>query len=497
MITRMSAASGTPPVRASRAPLEDAPALFSAARTEKRRVAGTSILAALLITGLKAFVGVTTQSLGILSEALHSGLDLVAAIITYFTIHVSDRPADADHPYGHEKFENFSAFLQVGLLVITCGWIVWEAVKRLMFHSVEIEPSIWAFGVMALSIVVDWGRSRALSRVARKYNSQALEADALHFSTDIWSSLVVIFGLVLVTAGRALEIPELMVADPLAAIAVSGMVAHISVRLGKKTVDALVDAAPAGLQAQVADEVMAVDGVLSADRVRLRHAGNRYFVDAQIAVRRTATLEQAKAVSDAVQSRIEEFLPGADVLIHTEPRASRTEDVFERVRAAATRHKVNVHDLSILDSGEEGLHLELHLEVDEQLTLQQAHELVTQVEAEIQQEAPGLASINSHIEEAGAHIEPAARATERAERMVPLLRQIAEQHPRIRDCHEVTVRLVRDRLYVSCHCLLDGSLPISVVHEITAEVEAEFRRRFPEIFRVIIHSEPAAEGQSA
>jgi len=490
MITRMSAASGIPPVQAPRAPFESAPAQASSARAEKRRVAGTSILAALLITGLKALVGVTTQSLGILSEALHSALDLIAAIITFFTIHVSDRPADADHPYGHEKFENFSAFLQVGLLVLTCGWIVWEALKRLLLHTVEIEPSFWAFGVMALSVAVDWGRSRALSRVATKYNSQALEADALHFSTDIWSSLVVIFGLVLVVAGRALGIPELAVADALSAIAVSGMVLHISLRLGKKTVDALLDAAPAGLRARVAEEVVAVDGVLSADRVRLRHAGKRFFVDARIAVRRTATLEQAKAVSDAVQSRIEEFLPGADVMIHTEPRASRTEDVFERVRAAATRHKVNVHDLSILDSGEDGLHLELHLEVDEQLSLRQAHDLVTQVEAEIQQEAPGLASINSHIEEAGAHIEPAARATERADRMVPRLRHLAETHEGIRDCHEVTLRLVRDRLYVSCHCTLDGKLPISVVHEITAEVEARFRREFPEIFRVIIHSEP-------
>jgi divalent metal cation (Fe/Co/Zn/Cd) transporter len=369
---------------------------------------------------------------------------------------------------------------------------VWEALKRLLFHSVEIEPSVWAFAVMVLSIVVDWGRSRALSRVAKKYNSQALEADALHFSTDIWSSLVVIFGLALVAAGRAFQIPELMVADPLAAIAVSGLVAHISLSLGKRTVDALLDAAPAALRAKVAEEVMAVEGVLNADRVRLRHAGNRYFVDAKIAVRRTATLEQAKAVSDAVQARIQGLLPESDVLIHAEPRAQSTEDLFERVKAVATRHKVNVHDLSIFDSGEEGLHLDLHLEVEEHLTLREAHDLVSRVEEEITREAPGLASINSHIENAGAHIEPAARASERSERMIPRLRQIAESQPHVRDCHEMAVRLVRDRLYVSCHCLFDGDLPIATVHEVTAEVEAQFRREFPEIFRVLIHSEPAA-----
>src|SRR5271169_5965354 len=192
--------------------------------TEKKAVALNSIFAAVGITLLKVIVGITTGSLGILSEAAHSGLDLVAAAITYFSVRVSDKPADADHQYGHAKFENFSAFIETGVLLLTCVWIVYEAGKRLFFHSVEIEPTIWAFVVMGISIVVDFWRSRRLRFVADKYDSQALQADALHFSTDIWSSSVVILGLLLVMAGRLYAVPWLAKADPIAALVVACIV---------------------------------------------------------------------------------------------------------------------------------------------------------------------------------------------------------------------------------------------------------------------------------
>jgi len=185
-------------------------------RAEKRSVAAHSVLAAVAITVLKIGVGITTGSLGILSEAAHSGLDLVAALITLFSVRVSDKPADADHQYGHGKVENFSAFIETGLLLLTCLVIVYEAIRRLFFHHVEIEPSLAAFVVMFISIAVDFWRSRALGRIAEKYDSQALQADALHFSTDIWSSAVVVLGLTLVLTGRKFDIPWLIDADPIA-----------------------------------------------------------------------------------------------------------------------------------------------------------------------------------------------------------------------------------------------------------------------------------------
>src|SRR5437868_15299792 len=217
-------------------------------RLEKRRVALNSVLAAGVITALKFFVGISTFSLGILSEAAHSTLDFIAAIITLMSVRVSDKPADADHQYGHGKVENFSAFLETGLLLLTCIWIVYEAMERLFVLHVEIEPSIAAFAVMFFSMAVDFWRSRALGRIAAKYDSQALEADALHFSTDIWSSGVVVLGLLLVLLGRTYHIDWLRDADPVAALVVAGVVVYVSWRVARRTIDALLDAAAAGVR---------------------------------------------------------------------------------------------------------------------------------------------------------------------------------------------------------------------------------------------------------
>src|SRR2546423_1900364 len=271
------------------------PALYSteSMRAEKRAVAGNSVFAALAITAGKIIVGVTTGSLGILSEAAHSALDLIAALITYFSVSVSDKPADADHQYGHGKIENFSAFVETGLLLLTCAWVIYEAVLRMFFRRVEVEPSIAAFAVMLVSMAVDWWRSRALGRIAGKYDSQALEADALHFSTDIWSAGVVVLGLLLVLLGRSYHIDWLRDADPIAALFVAGVVISVSWRLARRTIDALLDAAPAGVRAQITDAVSRVEGVLEVDRVRIRRAGNRYFADLAVGLARSVTFQRS------------------------------------------------------------------------------------------------------------------------------------------------------------------------------------------------------------
>src|SRR5271166_5414638 len=310
---------------------------------EKRAVAANSVLAAVVITALKIVVGIATGSLGILSEAAHSGLDLIAALVTLFSVRVSDKPADADHQYGHGKFENFSAFIETGLLLLTCVWIVYEAIKRLFFQSVEIEPSVWAFAVMGTSIVVDFWRSRRLKRIADKYDSQALHADALHFSTDIWSSAVVILGLALVLVGREYSHPLLKKADPIAALMVACIVVYVSWRLARQTIDALLDAAPAGGRNRIIQEVYRVDGVLEVDRVRIRKAGSRYFADVSVAMSRNVTFQKSEQVSREVAERIRAVLPDADVVVNTVSRASRQESLFDKIRAVATRNNLNVH----------------------------------------------------------------------------------------------------------------------------------------------------------
>jgi len=465
----------------------------AAMQAEKRSVAGNSVLAAIAITVLKIVVGFTTGSLGILSEAAHSGLDLVAAIITFFSVRVSDKPADAEHQYGHGKVENFSAFIETGLLLLTCLWIIYEAVERLFFRRVEIEPSLWAFAVMVMSIGVDIWRSRLLGRIAQKYDSQALEADALHFSTDVWSSSVVILGLLLVLAGRAYHIDWLRDADPIAALVVAGIVVHVSWKLARKTVDALLDAAPAGVRAKIMDAVRHVDGVIEVDRIRIRRAGNRYFADVAVGLARTVTFQHSRRVAEMVTAAVRQVLPDADVTVNSVPRADRKENIFDQIRAVATRHNLNVHDVSVQDlTGR--LHVEQHLELDERLSLKEAHDRVTALEAEMREEVPEISSILTHIESEPATIE-AGDEIVRDPALERRLKAIAAEFPDVLDMHEIQIKRVRGRLYVSCHCTLPDNLPLSRVHDVQTDLEIRFKQDAPELFRVLIHPEPMTDNR--
>src|SRR6516165_2880686 len=210
---------------------------------DKKRAALLSIGSATVLLSLKTFLVWRTGSLGVLSEALHSGLDLVAAVITFLSVRVADRPADERHPYGHGKFENFSAFMETGLLVLTAFYIIYEAFSRMFFHSVHIEPSLAAILILCVALLIDITRARALNKVARKHTSEALEADALHFSTDVWSTIVVIVGIALVWAGEYWNVPWLSHADAIAGLGVAGVILWVGSRLGRRTLDALLDAA--------------------------------------------------------------------------------------------------------------------------------------------------------------------------------------------------------------------------------------------------------------
>ena len=483
------------PSKAIMASMPEIRATFSAEsmRREKRAVSGNSVLAALVITSLKIVVGIATGSLGILSEAAHSGLDLIAALATFFSVRVSDKPADADHQYGHGKFENFSAFIETGLLLLTCLWIVYEAVLRLFFRSVPIDPSVPAFLVMSLSIAIDAWRSRALGRIAKKYDSQALEADALHFSTDIWSSAVVIVGLALVWFGRSYQVGWLRQADPIAALFVAAVVISVSWRLARRTADALLDAAPAGVRSQILDRLASVDGVLEVERLRFRKAGNSYFADVSVALERNFTFQRSEQVSDAVRSRVREVLPDADVVVHSVPRARRTENIFDRIRAVATRHNFNVHDISVQDLNGQ-LHVEQHLELDERLSMMQAHDEVTRLETEIRADVPEISTILTHIESEPATIETGEEIVREPE-LERRLKQIGNEFPEVMDVHEFQFKKVRGRLYVSCHCTLPDNMPLSRVHDVQTSLEIRFKHDAPELFRVLIHPEPMTDNR--
>jgi cation diffusion facilitator family transporter len=459
---------------------------------EKRAVALSSVLAGLFLTAMKLVVGLMTGSLGILSEAAHSGLDFVAAAVTWLAVRVSGRPADREHTYGHGKVENLSALFETGLLLVTCVWIIYEAVQRLFFKQVEVEASVWAFAIMVTSIVVDFSRSRALGRAAKKYDSQALEADALHFSTDIWSSAVVLLGLLGVLLSARPGLGWLLKADALAALGVAAIVVWVSIQLGRKTIANLLDEVPPGLLDRIVQAVR-VPGVLDVVRVRVRRSGPEAFADVTLTVGRDTVLERAHEVATTAEAAVRGLLPGADVVVHVEPADAASEVSAEEipsvVRAVASRMGLAAHDINVeqvLGSSS----LVLHLEVDDTLSVAAAHEQATALERALRETLPGVGHIVTHIEPIGV-----AGSTRRAEprdevEVLEVLHELAREDSLHCHPHNVTVRRTGGELAVSFHCALDADTAITTAHMITEQVEHALRVRLPHLGRVVIHVEP-------
>jgi cation diffusion facilitator family transporter len=470
----------------------------AAAHTQKHAAALSSVLAALAITLLKLLTGILTGSLGMLSEAAHSGVDLFAAAITLFSVRVSDRPADESHNYGHGKVESLSAFLQTVIMLASCVWIVSEALRRILFRQhLALAFSLWPFIVLLLSIAVDYTRSRNLHRVALRHSSEALEADAIHFGTDIWSSFAVLVGLAAAYIGQRWHITALELADPIAAILVAGVILRVSYTLARRTVDALTDATPAASQSRraILHDLLAIDGVLSVDRLRTRRSGPSYFADITLGLPRNLTFQRTEQLTTVATAAVQRHLPGADVVVHSVPTASRAESVHDRIRAVAARSNLVIHDVSV-QQYDGHLHVEQHLEVDETMPLRAAHTLVTQLESEMRREIPEISSILTHIESEPATIERPT-SLERDRQLEVRLRRVAVSCPEILDIHEVLVTRSGDpdRIQVSCHCTLPDDLPMARVHAIITALESAFKLDSPEVSRLLIHPEPATDNR--
>lgn len=458
---------------------------------EKRLVALWSVLAAVLLTSLKLVTGLATGSLGILAEAAHSGLDMAAAAMTLWAVRVSGRPADPDHTYGHGKFENLSALGETLLLLVTCVWIVYESIHRLFFTAeVMVEANVWAFAVVAISIVVDFTRSRALSRAAKKHHSQALEADALHFSTDIWSSAVVFVGLLAVLAGEKLGAPWLVHADSLAALGVALIVIWVSFRLGKRAIDDLLDRVPRHLQEEVASVAAQVPGVEDVKQVRLRRSGAEVFADVTLAVDQATPFEKTHDIADRTEDAVRSVLPKADVVVHVEPVAAESDDLLTTIRLVASRHGLGAHGVRVYDeSGRRSL--ELHLEVNEGLTLAEAHRQATGFEEEIREAVPDLAHVITHLEPAGSESSLVRAEAAGAAEIERAIREFLDQSNVVLKPHEIRVQRTGEELAVSFHCTLDAETDLTAAHELTEQLEKHLRARVPELGRVLIHVEPA------
>jgi cation diffusion facilitator family transporter len=450
----------------------------------KEQAALGSIAASAGLTVAKAVTGLFTGSLAILSEAGHSLLDLAATVLTYFAVRVSGKPADAEHQYGHGKMESVTALAETALLFLLTGVVVWEAVQRLIGAQPQVVvATVPAFAVVAASIVVDFFRSRRLRRVAEDSASEALQADALHFSSDMWSSFAVLIGL----AGVALGFP---LADAAAALVVAVFIFVAGWRLGHRTIDALTDTAPAGVSEHVAAIARRVPGVVGVDRVRARPAGAGLFVDLGVGVSRTLPLDRVSAIKERLTRAIRADMPRAEVTITTEPRALDDETVRERVMMIALKNGLAIHHVAVQAiSGR--LSVSVDLEVEGSMPLHAAHDVASALEEAVREEFGPHVEVDTHIEPLPADVvagedAPPARIAE----VTQLLSSVATDIAGLDEVHDVRVRETPGGEIVNFHCRVDPALSVRAVHDLVDAAERRLRRHFPTIQRVIGHAEP-------
>jgi cation diffusion facilitator family transporter len=495
------------------------------ATNEKVKVAIISIAASTGLTILKLIVGVSTNSLGILSESFHSGLDTIGALMTLYAIRMAIRPPDLSYTYGYAKVESIASLTEIILLFAVAGWISYEGLERIFFKTVQPEITAYSFAIMFVSIAVDFGRSRSLYTAARKYGSQALEADALHFKTDMFSSAIVIAGLLLVFI---LKLPN---ADAFAAIAVAGMIIYTSLGLGRRTMDVLLDKAPKGVNQQILETVSGLEGVNKVYNVRVRKVGSETFVDMHIEVPRTHTHDRAHRVATAVEEKVRKTLPNSDVLVHVEAIESSSETIIDRIRLIATEIEGirNVHSIylsSIPSPSGEGirygkeervqpekkslahlqkitelpspppspLHLYLDVQMENNLDLSAAHKVIDDFEKRLKSEIPLIEKITTHIETESS--ERVAIGTEKKinQPYLEKIRNIALSFNRVVDCSDIGIVDNDGELHITFTVKVKPSLEknttVEDAHIIATNIQNQITKETG-ASRVMIHTEPA------
>ncbi len=450
----------------------------------KGRAAAASIGASSILAAVKLAAGFASGSLALLSEGAHNTLDIGASALTFLAVREADKPADADHPFGHAKIEAVAALAETGFLAALAIGVAIQAIGRIRDGDASVDVNAFAIGAILLSIAVDILRWRALTHVARATSSHALAADALHYSSDLFSSVLVLIGLAATRAGY----PH---ADALAAIGVAGFIAAAGYRLGRATIDALVDRAPAGLSEAVRSLVISTDGVAGIEALRLRPAGPRTVGEVIVSVSRTLPLERVAAIKDELKTRIAGRWPEAELTITANPLALDDETILERVLVIAARRGLPVHHVTIQEiEGRKSVALDL--EVDRAMSLGDAHGLASELEDAIAEEIGEGVEVETHIEPAEPEAQGQLAAADLARRIEASLAEAAAAQGRLRDIHNVRVRETPGGVIVLFHCRVDPATPVETVHDAVDALEHSVRRAFPEARRVVGHAEPAS-----
>lgn len=444
----------------------------------QRRTALISVLAAAALVAVKLGAGLGAHSLGLISEALHSGTDLVAALLTFFAVGVAVRPADVGHQYGHGKAEHLSALAEGAILVAASVLIAWRAISQLVGTTqTRVEATWYAFLVIGVVIVVDASRTFVSTRGARRYGSAALQANALHFGSDLVGSVAVLVGLLLVHAGYAR-------ADSVAALFVSVLVLVAAARLMRRNVDVLMDRAPLAAEESARAAIARITPTVDLRRLRMRQSGNRQFADVVIGISPGAAVGQGHEAADRVEAAVHEALPGSDVVVHVEPL--RESALRERAHAAALAvpQVREVHNVNVLDVGGR-TEVSLHLKLPGELSLEEAHEVATAVESAIVARAPEVDAVQTHLEPLAE--EALGRAVDDADRdsVARVVREVTGSAPR-----ELRFLHTNGGLLAYLTLALDPGTPLAEAHALASEVEERLRRERSDITDVVVHTEP-------
>jgi len=461
--------------------------LSKTAETEKYKIkiARNSLLVAVFIVTMKLIATILSGSLAVLSELFHSSTDLIAALATLISLNYSSKPPDDKHHYGHDKIESFSALFQVLILILMCVYILYEAVDRIIHPTQNIDIDVFTFSVIIIAILLDLWRSRVLKKAAIKTKSQALEADSLHFSSDILSSVLVLAGMFLYRINP--------VFDPIAAIAVSIIIIITTFNLSKKAFDTLLDKTPKGLSEEIRNEILNIPGIESVKSLRIRSTGAKIFIDMVINIARTKLFSESHGILNAVERKIREIAPGADIVIHPEPVETKDETINDKVRMIVNEAGYKCHDIFSHKIGNE-IFTELHIEIAHTNNLVTAHSDIDKLEKEILDKIPVINHIKIHLDEPSGLIYETEDITEKSPELINKINEVIESVEDILHFHDIRIISSEGKIRVSLNCEFHKGKTLEEVHELVTIYESrlflKLKKINPKITNVIIHAEP-------
>jgi cation diffusion facilitator family transporter len=449
----------------------------------KEKVAAISVAAAVLLVSTKLIVGIATNSLGILSEAIHSSIDLLAAAMTLLAVRWSAHPADAEHQYGHEKIESLSSLAETALLFVTCAWILYEALMRLFVHHVSVDVTWVAVAIMVMSIVVDYSRSRALMKVAKETKSQALEADAIHFKTDMLSSVVVLIGLGFTYMG-------FQSFDAIAAIGVAIISAYIGFNIWKRSMHTLLDGAPKGVAERVVEEASKSKGVLGVRRVRARDGGSVMFVEAEVLIESDLPLERADQICKEIEGRLEESMGPGDYIIVARPQGASPDLIKDIRRMSQQDPRVKgIHELRIVENNDK-LSITMHVELEGKMDLREAHEVAEALEKRILALDGNIGSVTTHIEPLEERCQGIACPDGVALNIKQQIAMVVCDFPEVKEHEIAEVIMLGDRAKVNLICRMDPNIGLEEAHDISIRLENAIRSSVDCVEEISVHMEP-------